>query len=106
MCVEENCAQQQHGRHRSLPTAYRETGDPIEWAPEAFPSDRELLGRAVNRLVTNPVKATRLGLNVVRNVAESAGLTNVSGVATRSRELVAALMRPSAAFNAALSRLS
>ena len=69
--------------------------EPIDWAPEEFPPDRELLGRAVSRLVTNPVKATRLGLNVVRNVAESAGLTNVSGVATRSRELVAAITKRS-----------
>ncbi len=69
--------------------------EPIDWAPEEFPSDRMMLSRAVNRLVVNPVKATRLGLNVVRNVADSAGLTNLSGVATRSRELVAAVTKRS-----------
>jgi diacylglycerol O-acyltransferase len=67
----------------------------VEWTGEEVPSDRELLSRTINRLVTNPVRATRLTLSVVRNLAESAGLTSLSGVATRTRELVASTSRRS-----------
>lgn len=69
--------------------------EPVSWAPGQIPSDREMLSRAVNRLVTNPVRAARLGLNVVRNVADAAGLNSVSGVASRSREVVGAVTRRS-----------
>ena len=31
------------------------------WTPGEIPTDREMLSRAVNRLVTNPVRAARLG---------------------------------------------
>lgn len=63
--------------------------EPIAWAGEPLPSDSELLKHTVNNLVANPVKATRLSLRVVRNMAEAAGLTSLSGVVARSRELIA-----------------
>ena len=61
----------------------------IPWASEPLPSDAELLKHTVNHLVSNPVKATRLSLRVARNLAEAAGLTSLSGVISRSRELIA-----------------
>ena len=63
--------------------------EPIAWTPDPLPTDAELLKRTVNNLVANPVKATRLSLRVVRNMAEAAGLNTFSGVVARSRELIA-----------------
>jgi WS/DGAT/MGAT family acyltransferase len=63
----------------------------VDWHGEAIPSDTELLKQTVGRLVSNPVKAARLSLRVVRNVADTAGLTSVSGVAARSRELISSV---------------
>ena len=59
------------------------------WNPEEIPSDSELLKQTVNHLLVNPVKATRLSLRVMRNMAEVAGLTSLSGVVARSRDLIA-----------------
>lgn len=63
--------------------------EPVAWTADPLPSDSELVKHTVNRLVTNPVKATRLSLRVARNMAEVAGLTSLSGVISRSRELIA-----------------
>ncbi|MDW3215133.1 MAG: wax ester/triacylglycerol synthase family O-acyltransferase [Ilumatobacteraceae bacterium] len=63
--------------------------EPIAWTPDPLPADSELLKHTVGNLVANPVKATRLSLRVVRNMAEAAGLTTLGGVVARSRELIA-----------------
>ncbi len=65
--------------------------EPVDWQGEAVPSDTELLKRTINHLVTNPVKAARLSLRMVRNLADAAGLNSVGEVATRSRELITAV---------------
>ena len=62
----------------------------VPWEGEPIPTDGELLKRTVGHLVANPAKAARLSLRVVRNAASAAGLTSVSGLASRSRELIAA----------------
>jgi diacylglycerol O-acyltransferase len=62
--------------------------EPVEWHGEALPTDSELLRRAMNHLVANPVKAARLSLQMVRNVADAAGLTSLSDMASKSRELI------------------
>ncbi len=61
------------------------SGSPSPGHAEPLPSDSELLKLTVNHLIANPVKATRLSLRVVRNMAEAAGLDSVSGIVTRSR---------------------
>jgi diacylglycerol O-acyltransferase len=61
----------------------------IDWQGEEVPSDSELLRRSAERLVGNPYRAARTGLGVVRNLADSAGLTTVSGAVHRARDLVA-----------------
>ncbi len=63
--------------------------EPVAWTPEPLPSDSDLLKLTVGNLLANPVKATRLSLKVVRNMAESAGLDSLSGVVARGRELIA-----------------
>ena len=62
--------------------------EPLEWEGEQLPTDGELLKRAINRLASNPVKAARLSLKLVRNFADSAGLSSLSELASRSRELI------------------
>jgi len=62
--------------------------EPVAWEGEQLPTDGELLKRAVSHLVTNPVKGARLSLRMIRNFAESAGLTSLGELAAKSRELV------------------
>ncbi len=62
--------------------------EPVAWEGEPLPTDAELLKRTVNHLLTNPVKAARLSLKMVRNFADAAGLSSVSGIAVRSREMI------------------
>ncbi len=63
--------------------------EPVEWEGEEIPTDTELLRRTVAHLMVNPVKAARLQLRLVRNFATEAGLDSVSGVASRTRQLLA-----------------
>lgn len=63
--------------------------EPVEWEGEEIPSDTELLKQTVGHLAMNPVKAARLQLRLVRNFAEEAGLDSLSGVAARSRQVLA-----------------
>ena len=64
--------------------------EPVAWEGEDIPTDRDLLRRTAGHLVANPAKAARLSLRVVRNAASAAGLTSLSGMASRSRDLIAA----------------
>lgn len=75
--------------------------EPIEWHGEPAPSDADLLKRTVSNLVANPVKAVRLNLRLVRNFADAAGLTSISGVASRSRDALAAAVGRSSQAEAA-----
>jgi diacylglycerol O-acyltransferase / wax synthase len=63
--------------------------EPVDWEGEPIPSDTELLKRTAGHLAANPAKAARLTLRMVRNAAGAAGLTSVSGFASRSRDLIA-----------------
>jgi len=63
--------------------------EPVEWEGEEIPSDTELLRQTAAHLAMNPVKAVRLQLRLVRNFAEEAGLDSLSGVAARSRQVLA-----------------
>ncbi len=62
--------------------------EPVDWQGEQLPTDSELLKRTVNHLLMNPVKAARLSLKMVRNLAESAGLNSLGEVAARSRDAI------------------
>ncbi len=63
--------------------------EPIEWDGEEIPTDTELLRRTAAHLAMNPVKAARLQLRLIRNFAAEAGLDSISGVASRTRQLLA-----------------
>jgi diacylglycerol O-acyltransferase len=65
--------------------------EPVPWQGEPVPSDTELLQHTMKHLVSNPVKATRLSLRMVRSLADAAGVNSVSGAATRARELIASV---------------
>ncbi len=62
----------------------------VQWEAPPLPSEADVLKLTLSRLAANPAKAARLQLRLVRNVADAAGLTNLSTWATRSRSLIAA----------------
>ena len=63
------------------------------WTGEQPPSQGELLNKAIGNLVMNPVRGTRLGLKMVRDLADAAGVTSVSGAATRARSMLGQIGR-------------
>lgn len=68
------------------------TMEPVEWHGEAVPKDLDLLKQTIGSLVTNPVKAARLQLKVVRQLAEVAGIDSVSGAASQARDAIKSLV--------------
>ena len=63
------------------------------WTGEQPPSQSELLNKALGNLVMNPVRGTRLGLKMVRDLADAAGVTSVSGAASRARSMLGQIGR-------------
>ena len=63
-------------------------GESPPWQPEAIPSDAELLRLAIGNLVRNPVRAMRVQARIVRQLADAAGLTSLSGVAKQAGDTV------------------
>ncbi len=64
------------------------TPETREWTGEHPPSQTDLLQQTMRRLATNPVKAMRVQLRLVRNVAGALGLTNMSRMASQARDLI------------------
>ena len=58
-------------------------GESPPWVPEAIPSEAELVRLALANLLRNPVKALRVQARIVRQLADAAGLSSLSGVATQ-----------------------
>ena len=71
-------------------------GDSPPWEPEPVPSDLELLQLTAANMLRNPLKAMRVQLRVVRDVAASAGITSVSTAAGRAGAAIKAIAGPSA----------
>lgn len=67
--------------------------EPVAWDPEPVPSDAALLKRTAIHLAMNPVKAARLQLRLVRDIAHSAGVDSVAGLASRTRDAITAVAR-------------
>ncbi|MEM7285730.1 MAG: wax ester/triacylglycerol synthase family O-acyltransferase [Actinomycetota bacterium] len=63
------------------------------WTGEEPPGQGELLNKALGNLVMNPVRGTRLGLKMVRDLADAAGVTSVSGAAQRARSMLGQIGR-------------
>ena len=58
----------------------------LPWKGEPIPTDVELLQMTARNLALNPIKGMRLQLRLVRSIAESAGITSLSGMATQARK--------------------
>jgi WS/DGAT/MGAT family acyltransferase len=54
----------------------------VPWTPEPVPSNLELLGRAMDHMMRNPARLFRTQMRMVRDVANSVGLTGVGSAAT------------------------
>ena len=67
------------------------TLEPVPWTGEPVPSQSEMLQTTLAHLASNPLKGLRVQLRLVRDVASSAGLTNVSGLASLARDAVTAI---------------
>jgi WS/DGAT/MGAT family acyltransferase len=65
----------------------------VVWEPEPVPSDAAMLKRTAIQLAKNPVKAARLQLRLVRDLAHSAGIDSVAGLAGRTRDAITAVAR-------------
>ncbi|MDX2380620.1 MAG: wax ester/triacylglycerol synthase family O-acyltransferase [Acidimicrobiia bacterium] len=63
------------------------------WTGEEPPPNSELMQRAVRNLVANPARGMRLSLGMVRDAADAAGITSVSGLAARSRSALSSATR-------------
>jgi WS/DGAT/MGAT family acyltransferase len=69
--------------HDTTPDA-EPPGENLPWEPEELPTDAELLRLTMANLLRNPAKAARTQLRLVREFAESAGLTSVGAVARQA----------------------
>jgi len=65
---------------------------PVEWEGEPIPKDSELLKQTARHLATNPVKAARLQLRVVRQLADAAGIDSVGSAASQARDVIKSLV--------------
>ncbi len=64
------------------------------WTPGVVPGDLELLRRSVENLTRNPVKLVRTSLRIVRDLAESAGITSVGAVARQAGSALRRVVSP------------
>ncbi len=62
-----------------------------EWQGEEPPSDSFMLQRAAKNIAINPIRGARLGLKIMRDLAESAGLSDLSSVATQTRDALGSI---------------
>jgi WS/DGAT/MGAT family acyltransferase len=58
------------------------------WVGEAPPSRSEMMQVAMRNLALNPLRGARLSLNLVRGLADTAGITSVSGMAKQARNVL------------------
>ena len=63
------------------------------WEGEEPPSRAEMLRTATRHLIVNPVRQARLSLNIVRDVADAAGIKGVSDLAGKARDGLGATAR-------------
>ena len=68
------------------------TMKPVDWYGEDKPNDMDLLRTTARNLATNPVKAARLQLRVVRQLAEAAGVDSVSSAAVAARDAIKSMV--------------
>ncbi len=76
------------------------------WEGEEPPTDSYMLQHAVKNIAVNPVRGARLGLKIMRDLAESAGLTDLSSVASQTRDALGSLTHRPDSQSEARSRVS
>ena len=79
--------------HDTTPDA-EPPGENLPWEPEELPTDAELLRLTMANLLRNPAKAVRTQLRLVREFAESAGLTSVGGIARQAGSAIRTVVAP------------
>ncbi len=67
------------------------------WTGEEPPPQSELLGKAVANLAMNPIRGTRFGLSVVRDVADAAGVASIGDAAHQARVALGRIGKPKTA---------
>lgn len=70
-------------------------GESPPWEPERIPSDAELWNLTLANLLRNPLKAMRTQVRIVRQFADAAGITSLSGAAARTGDALKRIARPS-----------
>ncbi len=80
--------------------------EPVDWVGEQPPSPAALLQSAALNIAMNPVRGARLSLGIMRDLAESAGLTTISGIANQTRDAVGSLTRRKSSSSDESSRVS
>ena len=68
-------------------------GESPPWQPESIPSDAGLLRLTIANMVRNPLKALRLQLRIVRDLAAAAGAPAVSSAASQAGAAIGSLGR-------------
>ena len=79
--------------HDTTPDA-EPPGENLPWEPEELPSRRRAAAADLANLVRNPAKAARTQLRLVREFAESAGLTSVGAVARQAGSAIRTVVAP------------
>ena len=64
-----------------------------EWVGEEPPSRGDMLQRAAKNLAVNPIRQARLSLNIVRDLADAAGISSVSDLASQARSTLGSIAR-------------
>ncbi|NND74478.1 MAG: wax ester/triacylglycerol synthase family O-acyltransferase [Ilumatobacter sp.] len=67
--------------------------EPRDWTGEDPPSRADMLQRAARNLAMNPVRQMRLSLNLLRDMADAAGVTSLSGAAAQARNSLGVITR-------------
>lgn len=62
----------------------------VDWVGETPPTSTQMLQNAARNIVLNPLRAARLSLNILRELADAAGINSVSGLATQARNALGA----------------
>ncbi|MEZ5229945.1 MAG: WS/DGAT domain-containing protein, partial [Acidimicrobiales bacterium] len=78
----------------------------IDWSGEQPPSNLAMLQTAALNLAANPVRGARLSLGIMRDLADAAGLTTVSGLANQTRDSIGAIAKRMTSSTDASPRVS
>lgn len=65
--------------------------EPVDWKGEQPPSQAFMMQAALKNIVVNPVRGARVSLSIVRELADTAGLTTLSGAVNQTRDTVGSL---------------